>query len=341
MANLRLTISAAALVRNWRWLETRAGVPAAVAVKADGYGLGARAVVDTLSAAGARTFAVSTFAEAAALGSPGDGAAVLVLHGFFADDAAQAAAMPWVRPVLNTAAQVAAWAGGFPGRSADLMADTGMNRLGLAPEEVPAALAAVPVDTLHSHLAAADEPGHPMNTRQRDRFAGLAAATPGVRHILANSAGACLGPDYAFDGVRVGIGVYGGSPNPRIAMDPVIGIEARVLQVRGLGSGEPVGYGATWVAGRPSRIATVNLGYADGVARALGPHLAFRAGGVRCPVIGRISMDLITVDATDVDVREGDWLALDLDLPRLSEASGLSQYEFLVALSRRYERRWA
>jgi alanine racemase len=340
MANLRLALSGSALVGNWRWLEARAGVPAAVAVKADGYGLGAGAVVARLHAAGARTFAVSTFAEAAALGSPGEGAAVLVLHGFFAEDAALAAAMPWVRPVLNTPGQVAAWAGAFPGRLADLMADTGMNRLGLAPEDVPAALAAVPVDTLHSHLAAADEPGHPMNARQRDRFSDLAAATPRVRHMLANSAGVCLGPGYGFDGARVGIGVYGGAPTPGVRMAPVVAVEARVLQVRAVPEGAAVGYGATWVAARPSRIATVNLGYADGLPRALAPHLGFMTGGVYCPVVGRISMDLITVDVTGADVREGEWLALALDLPDLSAASGVAQYELLVALSRRYERRW-
>lgn len=315
-------------------------MPAAVAVKADGYGMGAQAVAALLHAAGARAFAVSTYAEAGALGRPGDGADVLVLHGYCREDAAAASALPWVRPVLNTAGQVAAWAGDFPGRPADLMVDTGMNRLGLALEDVAPALSAVPVDIVHSHLGAADEPAHPMNAAQRERFAEVAAATPGVRHWLANSAGVCLGPDYAFDGVRVGIGVYGGSPGPGVRMMPVASVEARVLQVRAVPAGGAVGYGATWQAARPSRVATVNLGYADGLPRALAPHLGFVAGGVRVPAVGRISMDLITVDVTGADVREGDWLALDFDLPALSAASGVAQYELLVALSRRYERRW-
>ncbi|MFQ3596034.1 MAG: alanine racemase, partial [Sphingomonadaceae bacterium] len=214
MQPLQLILDGEALVANWRWFQETAGVPAAAAVKADGYGLGARAVVARLHAAGCRTFAVSTFFEAEALGHPGADATTLVLHGFVETDAAAAQGMPWVRPVLNTPAQVAAWSAAFPGRPADLMVETGMNRLGLDRADLPAALAAVPVRTIHSHLAAADEPGHPLTARQRERFAEIAAATPGFAHALANSAGVCCGPAFAFSLVRPGLGLYGGVPHP-------------------------------------------------------------------------------------------------------------------------------
>ena len=340
MHPLRLLIDRGALAANGRWFRDRAGVPMAAAVKADGYGLGAREVVATFHAEGCRAFAVSTFQEALALGFPGADSVTLVLHGFMEGDAEAAAAMPWARPVLNTSAQVAAWASAFPGRVADLMAETGMNRLGLAAHDVAPALAAVPVDTLHSHLAAADEPGHPLTALQLARFRELAAATPGISHALANSAGIACGPDFAFDLVRPGLGLYGGLPHPDAIVRPVARPEARIVQLRRVETGGSVGYGATWTAPRPSRIATLNLGYADGLARALGPHLSFRADGVACPVVGRISMDLIAVDVSGADVGEGDFLPLDFDLPRLSAASGLSQYELLVSLSRRYERVW-
>mgnify|MGYP000291888958 CR=1 FL=1 len=216
-----------------------------------------------------------------------------------------------------------------------------MNRLGLAAAELGPACAAVPVRTLHSHLAAADEPGHPLTAVQLARFRELAAATPGQTHALANSAGICLGPAFAFDLVRPGLGLYGGVPHPEARVRPVVHPRARVIQLRQLVPGDAVGYGATYVAARPCRVATLNLGYADGCFRALAGVLAFRAGNTRCPVVGRISMDLVAADVTHADVGEGDWLELDFDLPALAAASGLSQYELLVSLSRRYERRWS
>ncbi len=338
MIPLRLTIDRRALAANWRWFRDRAGVPAAAAVKADGYGLGARLVVETLRAEGARSFLVSTFAEAEALGAPGEGGEILVLHGFTADEAPAAARMPWARPVLNTPRQVAAWASAFPGRPADLMVETGMHRLGLDPGAVAAAVAAVPVETIHSHLATADEPANPMAEVQCARFRALAAATPGHRHSLANSAAICRGRDFAFDLVRPGLGLYGGVPHPAAEVVPVVSLAARVIQVKALAAGDPVGYGATWRAPARARVATVNLGYADGIFRACAPALRFHAGGVACPAVGRVSMDMIAVDVTAAEVGEGDWLALDFDVPRLAAAAGLSQYELLVSLGRRFER---
>ncbi len=338
MVPLRLTVDRAALARNWRWFRDRAGVPAAAAVKADGYGLGARLVGDALFAAGARSFLVSTFAEAAALGPPGEGADVVVLHGFAAEEAPLAASLPWARPVLNTGRQVRAWASAFPGRPADLMVETGMNRLGLAPADAASALVAVPVETVHSHLATADEPANPMAEAQLARFREIAAACPGPRFSIANSAAVCRGPAFALDLVRPGLGLYGGVPHPAADVVPVVTLAARVLQVKPLAQGDPVGYGAAWRAPGPARVATVNLGYADGIFRALGPALLFRAGDRRCPAVGRVSMDMLAVDVTGTDVAEGDWLELGFDVPRLAAVSGLSQYELLVSLGRRFER---
>jgi alanine racemase len=336
---LRLVLDSEALVANWRWHQARAGVPAAAAVKADGYGLGARQVVARLAAAGCRTFAVSTWAEAEALGRPAGEAAVLVLHGFEPGDAPAAASFPWVRPVLNTMRQVAAWKAAFPGRAADLMVDTGMNRLGISPHELGAA-DGLALATVHSHLATADLPEHPLADVQRARFADLARLNPGVPHALANSAGVARGRDFAFDLVRPGLGIYGGRAHPAAEPRRVVQPEARVIQLRTVAEGEAVGYGATWVARRATTVATINLGYADGMFRALGPHLRFTAGGARLPVIGRISMDLIALDAASADLAEGAFVRLDFDLEALERASGIAQYELLTSLSPRYARIW-
>jgi alanine racemase len=337
-APLRLKLDGAALAANFRQFETLAGVPAIPAVKADGYGLGAPAVVARLEAAGARAFAVATWPEAQALARPD--LPLLVLHGFTTADAPAAAALPLARPVLNTLRQAADWHTAFPGRPADLMVDTGMNRLGIAPGDL-SSLPALALDTVHSHLACADEPGHPLTPAQLARFRDVAAATPNARHALANSAGICWGQAYSFDAVRPGLGLFGGQPHPAAQTRRVVVPEARVLQVRTVKAGDPVGYGATWIAPVDSRIAILNIGYADGIPRALGPHLHLLHGPHRLPVAGLISMDMLAVDATGTDVQEQDWLALDWDLAPLAAAIGASQFELLVRLSRRFERVWS
>lgn len=337
---LRVRCSRQALADNWRWFRQRAGVPAAAAVKADAYGTGIAGAVSTLRDAGCDIFLVSTWAEAEVAAQVAGGHTLLVLHGFHPADAPMAAALPQARPVLNTMAQVRDWAAAFPGRAADLMADTGMNRLGLAESDVVAALDLLPVEVLHSHLACADTPAHPLNAAQHRRFAALAAATPGVRHSLANSAGVCLGADWAFDLVRPGLGLFGGHPHPDAPAHRVAVPEARVIQMRTVPAGAPVGYGAVWIAPRDSRIAILNIGYADGVPRAVSPHLAVEIGGRRCMAAGRISMDMTAFDVSGADVAEGDWLPLDWDLAALSAGSGVTEYELLTGLSRRAPRLW-
>ena len=336
---LRLTLDKSALQSNWRWLCERAGVEAGAAVKADGYGLGAREVVAALAEAGCRTFFVSTWAEAANLQVP-DGCELVVLHGVGPDDANSALASA-ARPVLNTVEQVARWREIAPGRTCDVMVDTGMNRLGLRPDDV-GALDGLTIDTLHSHLACADEDSA-MNARQLGAFRAAASSMNARRYSLANSAGICLGPDYSFDLVRPGIALYGGVPRSEAAdhIRQVARIEAQIVQRRVIRAGESCGYGATFVAQADTEAAVLNLGYADGYLRGFSSHGAAFAGEFALPVIGRVSMDLIAVDCDSArNLAEGDWVEMDYDLPTASAQSGLSQYELLTTLGSRFERRW-
>nr|WP_047169731.1 alanine racemase [Sphingomonas sp. Y57] len=339
---LRLDLDPQALVANWRWLGERAAAPAGAAIKADAYGLGAVEVSRRLADAGCRDFFVATWAEADALGSLPFGAGLSVLHGLREEDLAAALASR-ARPVLNSPAMVARWKAAAPGRPCDVMVDTGMNRLGLTVEEACSSLLdGLEVDLLLSHLACADEPDSPMNERQRARFVELRGRIAAKRYSLANSAGACLGPDYGFDLIRPGIALYGGIPRAeaRAHIVRVVRMEAQVLQVRDVPAGDTVGYGATFTAERLLRVAILNLGYADGYLRAFAGNGAAFVDGRRCPLVGRVSMDLIAVDISGADVAEGDWLEIDYALESAADRTGLSQYELLTGLGSRYQRRW-
>jgi len=337
---LRLRLDSSALQDNWRWLQRTAGVPAGAAVKADGYGLGAREVTRLLAQAGCRDFFVSTWAEAEALGMLPDGAELTVLHGVGPEDVEAALAIG-ARPVLNTPEQVARWKEIAPGRACDVMIDTGMNRLGLRTDEI-GLVDGLEIHTLHSHLACADEDSA-LNAVQRDRFAAVAATIDAGRYSLANSAGICLGRDYAFDLVRPGLALYGGIPREgaRGHIGQVAFPEGEVVQRRLIRAGETCGYGATWNAAADTEAAIINIGYADGYLRSFAGRGSATFDGKSLPLIGRVSMDLIALDASAApDLREGDWVTLDYDPPSAAEASGLSQYELLTGLSDRLERRW-
>jgi alanine racemase len=337
---LRLTIDGVALAANWRWLADRAGTACGAAVKADGYGLGAADAMRVLGAAGCRDFFVSTWAEAAVLGPLPNGASLSVLHGVGPEDLETALASP-ARPVLNSVAQVARWRTEAPERACDVMVDTGMNRLGLRTDEI-AALEGLRIDTLMSHLACADE-DHPLTGRQLDRFREVAAAVPARRYSLANSAGICLGREFAFDLVRPGLALYGGIPRAEAAgqIRQVARVEAQILQRRTIRAGESCGYGATFVASADTDVAIVNLGYADGYLRGFSSRGSAFTGELAVPVLGRVSMDLIALGCDAVPhLAEGDWVELDYDLPSAADASGLSQYELLTGLGQRFERRW-
>jgi alanine racemase len=341
---LRLTIDKQALLSNWRWLAGTSG-PAAcgAAVKADGYGIGARDTVMHLANAGCRDFFVATWAEAEALMPWAGEASLSVLHGVAEEDLQHATAAS-ARPVLNTPLQVARWREAAPGRPCDVMIDTGMNRLGLSARDVADGLLdGLLIDTLMSHLACADE-DVPMNERQRRTFVSVAERVPAKRLSLANSAGICLGANYAFDLTRPGLGLYGGIPRREASgkIRQVVRIEAQVVQRRRIGASETVGYNATFTATQEHELAILNIGYADGYLRGFSGTGRAKIGDRFVPVVGRVSMDLtaVCVDAAP-EVREGEWIELDLDLPSASAQSGLSQYELLTTLGARYERRWS
>ena len=338
--SLRLTIDAKAIQSNWRWLAERAGVAAGAAVKADGYGLGARETTEALIEVGCRDFFVSTWAEAEALGNLPRDMSLVVLHGVGTDDIEAALNLP-ARPCLNTVEQVARWQEIAPGTPCDVMVDTGINRLGLRPTEIDA-LGGLRIDTLHSHLACADE-DTAMNGMQLERFRAVAAAVPATRYSLANSAGICLGRDYSFDLVRPGLALYGGVPRAEAEgnIRQVARVEAQIVQRRIIPEGETCGYGATFTARDDTEAAILNIGYADGYLRGFSSRGSAFAGEYALPVLGRVSMDLIAVGVDAAPgLKEGDWVEIDYDLPSASKQSGVAQYELLTTLGSRFERRW-
>jgi alanine racemase len=337
---LRLTVDRSAIQANWRWLAERAGVAAGAAVKADGYGLGARETTEALIEAGCRDFFVSTWVEAEALGNLPENVSLVVLHGVGPGDVDAALRLP-ARPCLNTVVQVARWKEIAPGRRCDVMIDTGMNRLGLRTNELDA-LDGLNIDTLHSHLACADEDSA-CNGMQLERFRAVAASVPARRYSLANSAGICLGRDYSFDLVRPGLSLYGGVPRAEAEgnIRQVARVEAEIVQRRTIPAGESCGYGATFVAREDTEAAILNIGYADGYLRGFSSHGSAFSGEYALPVLGRVSMDLIAVGCDAAPgLREGEWVEIDYDLPSASKQSGLSQYELLTCLGSRFERRW-
>lgn len=339
---LRLTLDKAALADNWRALDRMSGVArAGAAVKADGYGLGAAAVVPVLAGAGCRDWFVAHWQEVPAVVAHADPAQVAVLHGPLDGADVAYARASGVRPVLNSLAQVQRWRDAGGGRC-DLMVDTGMNRLGLPLAELgDPLLAGLDIDCCHSHLASADE-DVAQNAVQLARFAQVRAAIPARRYALANSAGICLGGDYHFDLTRPGLALYGGIARPELAgtIRQVARPEAVVIQLRELTGGESVGYNATFTAPGPMRVAVIALGYADGYLR---PWSGGVGGvlwrGLRLPVLGKVSMDMTIVDVSAApDCREGDWLEVAYDPVEAARASGLSQYELLTLLGRRFAR---
>lgn len=339
-ATLRLRIDRAALAANWRALDLLSGSgKAGAAVKADAYGLGIDNVVPTLLEAGARHFFVAHWGEVPALLEHAAPHMVAVLHGPSTAEHAAFARATGVKPVINSLAQAALWTAGGGG-TCHLMVDTGINRLGVSPAELgDPVLAALQVDVLLSHLASADEDSA-QNMRQLALFCDAANAIPARRLSLANSAGIRLGPDFHLDLTRPGLSLYGGVPHADLAphIAQVAFPEAAVLQVRDLAAGDSVGYNATWTAGRPTRVATVSIGYADGFLRSRGPGGVLEYQGRALPILGRVSMDMIVVDISGTSIVEGDFLTVPFDLPAVAAQSGLSQYELLTTLGNRFDK---
>ncbi len=355
----RLTVDLGAVRRNYRRLLARlGGVACAGVVKADGYGLGADRVAPALWAEGCRVFFVATLDEAVRLRAAVPDAVLCCLNGLLPGTEAVFAEYRIV-PVLNALEQVVRWRefGAPMGRTlpAILHVDTGMNRLGLGADEwqrvqdAPEALDGVDWLYVISHLASADEPGDPSNARQLERFRQVRQRLPhGLKASFANSAGIFLGPDYHFDMARPGIALYGGRPN-LLGPNPLecpIRIEGRILQVRTVPAGDAVGYGGRWKSRRESRIATVAAGYADGYLRSLSGVGTVALGGRSCPVVGRVSMDLITVNVTEVSPAEAqpgafvEVLGPTVTPDAAADAAGTIGYELLTSLGRRYVRHY-
>ncbi len=362
-ASAILTIDLDAVAANWRLLAARvAPAEAAAVLKADAYGTGADRVAPVLARAGCRTFFVALLAEARALRPilPDD-ARVLVLNGLVAGTEAECAGQNLV-PVINSLAQLERWAGEAARRGVALplalQVDTGMSRFGLSSAELetlagrPELVAGLHPFLLMSHLACADVPGHEANARQLRRFAEvramLAPLLPGIRTSLAASSGIFLEAGFYGDLVRPGAALYGVAPTRGKAnpMRPVVRLEARCVQVRRIEAGETVGYGATYTAERPTAVATLAVGYADGFLRAGSNRGAAAARGKILPILGLVSMDCITVDAGPPDadtIREGDLAELvgpTRTLGHVARDADTIPYEILTALGRRYVRRY-
>ena len=336
-----LTIDLGAVARNWKRLDAMTQCDTAAVVKADGYGLGAAEVTKALAQAGARQFFVATAGEGAALRrAMGPDIVIAVLSGHMEGDTALIEGAGLI-PMLNSIDQMVRHVEALPDQPFGIQLDTGMNRLGMEAAEWSAlrdvALEQDPV-LLMSHLACADEPDHAMNATQLRRFRDMVAGCD-VPCSLASTGGTLLGEAYHFDLVRPGIGLYGGLPFR--GAEPVVTLDLPVIQVRPVAQGETVGYGNTWTARRDSRIATVSAGYADGLLRAMGGKARLFAGDVPCPIVGRVSMDLITADITELDDTPGALSILNRrqSIDMLADAAGTIGYEILTSLGHRYSRK--
>jgi alanine racemase len=344
MASATLTIDLEAIAQNWRALDrlTGAEVQTAAVVKAYAYGLGAPRVARALAEAGARRFFVAYSEEGAEVRQAlGPGPQIAVLSGHMPGDTEMIHDLD-LTPMLNSLDQITRHLEALPGHPFGVQLDTGMNRLGVEPLEwqavAPILLEAGP-ELLMSHLACADDPAHPMNAAQLAAFHAMTDGT-GLPRSLSATGGILLGPEYHFDLTRPGVGLYGGQPFA--AARPVVTLSLPVIQTREVAPGETVGYAATWVAGRPSVIATVAAGYADGLMRTLSNKAKLWDADTPCPVVGRVSMDMIAVDITDlVEVPRNLYiLGPHQGVDALAEVAGTIGYEVLTSLGPRYQRRY-
>lgn len=338
---LRLYLDGDALVANWRYLKAQGRAACGAAVKADGYGLGAREVVARLRDAGCRDFFVAHWAEAASIADLIPPAWISVLNGIEEADIVPLRELG-ATPVLNTPKQIAMWKASGGG-GCHVMLDTGINRLGIGPEQFSVdLLEGLNIDILMSHLASADE-DVAQNATQLGLFREQAKLIKTKRRSLANSAAIMLGPDYHFDLTRPGLSLYGGIARPEMygEIAPVVAPASRILQVRQLQPGDMVGYNATHKCQVPTKVATLSVGYADGYLRSFSGKGTVIANDRILPVIGRVSMDLIAIDVSAVpSLAEGDWVEISYDLREASDVSGLSQYELLTILGGRFDRLW-
>jgi alanine racemase len=356
-----LTVDLDAIVANWRKLEKTA-VPAecSAVIKANAYGCGTAPVAAALAAAGCKTFFVATLDEArAARAALPSSAVIYVLDGFF-QNCGDAYARFDIKPVIGDLNELAEWdvfcrRSGWTGGAA-IHIDTGINRLGLSITEAQGIIPRINagdhgITLVMSHLACAEALHHPLNAKQLASFREIASLFSGVPASLSNSSGVFLGASFQFDMVRPGAALYGVNPTPEAdnPMRPVVELKARIVRIRNVEKGESVGYGGTWTARRPTRLAIVSAGYADGYFRAGGSNDGTRGAevmvaGKRCPIAGRVSMDLIAVDVTDLDktaARRGHMVTLigeGITVDELAHHFGTIGYEVLTSIGRRYAR---
>ncbi|MCJ2065662.1 alanine racemase [Methylobacterium sp. J-088] len=345
----RLTIDLGAIAANWRSLAARGpGSACAAVVKADAYGCGIGRVGPTLWTAECRTFFVAHLSEGIAARAALPEAEIYILNGL-PPGAAAAFAAHGLRPVLGSVEELTEWAALSAGRlPAALHVDTGMNRLGLpVPDALDLAgdtrIAAAGIDLILSHFVSAEKPEDLVNARQIADFARVRAAYPGIRASLANSSGVFLDGAH-HDLLRPGYALFGGNPTPGSAnpMRPVVRLEALIAQVRDVETGATAGYNGRWTAPRPSRLATLSLGYADGFPRAISGRGQALVGGIPCPILGLVSMDLIILDVTEAPAaKRGAGAVLigdSLDIDAVGRSAGTIGYEILTGLGSRYVR---
>jgi alanine racemase len=355
-----LTVDLDAIVANWRKLE-KAAVPAecAAVIKADAYGCGVDPVARALAAAGCKTFFVATLDEARAARAAVPSATLYALDGFFQNSGDGYAKID-CKPVIGDLNELAEWdvfcrRSGWTGGAA-IHIDTGMNRLGLTITEAQGIIPRINagdhgITMVMSHLACAEALNHPLNAKQLATFREIASLFTGVPASLSNSSGIFLGLQFQFDIVRPGAALYGINPTPEAdnPMQPVVDLKARIVQIRNVERGDSVGYGGTWTARRPTRLAIVSAGYADGYFRAAGSNDGTRGAeavvaGKRCPIAGRVSMDLMAIDITDLEknaVRRGHMATLigeGITVDELAHHFGTIGYEVLTSLGPRYAR---
>lgn len=340
MSTATLTIDLTAIAANWRALDKMTECETAAVIKADAYGLGVAKVGPTLAAEGARQFFVAAAEEGVKLRNAlGPGPSISVFSGHMAGDADMIRAAD-LTPMINSVDQLLMHVESLPGQPFGLQLDTGMNRLGMEAAEWSAlrdiALAQRPT-LIMSHLACADDPDHEMNRNQLDAFEEMTQGVD-IPRSLAATGGILLGPDFHFDLTRPGVGLYGGLPF--IDAIPVVQLDIPVIQVRDVEPGESVGYANAFVAQRPTRVATIAAGYADGLIRAMGAEATLTHEGVKIPVIGRVSMDMITVDITGLqEVPEHlQLIGTHQSVDTVADFAGTIGYEILTALGARYDR---
>jgi alanine racemase len=350
-----VTIDLAALQSNWKALAAASGVEAGAAIKGEAYGLGMEPVAKALWQAGCRSFFVARPFEGAELRAILPEALIFVLDGLYGGQADYYLSHALI-PALISLDEAKDWAAHGMGKPCALHVDTGINRLGLSGQDFAACVAMkdkLNIALVMSHLACSDEPGHPLNAKQCDVFATYRAMLPDVPASFANSSGIYLGDGYLYDLVRPGVALYGGNPLPGKAnpMKAVVTLQLKIMQTKFVKKGDTIGYSATWAAPRDSRIALLGAGYRDGIPRKLSwsadkPAAQVFVAGRRVDIVGRVSMDMMAIDVTDLSEAQttrGTLVEIfgpNLPVEEAASWAGTISYELLTHLGNRYHRRY-